>query len=89
MGVRNGRTAWRLLERRSFALLITDYDIPGMNGLHLAWRTRQYLPDLPIILMSGSAPADLQAEVKALNASFMAKPFSLARFEIEVKTLGL
>ncbi len=33
-------------------LVITDYDMPGMNGAELAGRLRQMRPDLPILLLT-------------------------------------
>jgi CheY-like chemotaxis protein len=37
-----------------FALVVTDYTMPGMNGLVLAERLREIRPGLPIILMTGN-----------------------------------
>ncbi|MGK2226368.1 MAG: CheY-like chemotaxis protein [Devosia sp.] len=34
-------------------LLITDYAMPGMNGVELANQARQLRPDLPIVLATG------------------------------------
>lgn len=34
-------------------VLITDYAMPGMNGLELAGRARQLRPHLPVLLATG------------------------------------
>jgi CheY-like chemotaxis protein len=34
-------------------LLITDLSMPSMNGIELARRVREFLPTLPIVLMTG------------------------------------
>jgi CheY-like chemotaxis protein len=39
----------------SIDLVITDYAMPGMNGLELAARIREQRPKLPIILATGYA----------------------------------
>ena len=36
-----------------FELVITDYRMPGMNGVDLALKLREAQPDLPVVLMSG------------------------------------
>jgi DNA-binding NtrC family response regulator len=36
--------------------VITDYEMPGMNGLELATWLKQLHPDLPVIMISGSHP---------------------------------
>ena len=38
---------------QGFALLITNYNMPGMTGLELAAACRQQRPNLPIILCTG------------------------------------
>jgi CheY-like chemotaxis protein len=85
----DGLAAWALLQQQSFALLVTDYDMPVMDGLQLAWQVRQCSPDLPIILMSGGPWADLEAEAKVLRATFLVKPFTLARLKTEIIALRL
>jgi len=57
-------------------LLLTDFDMPGMDGAALARELRIDSPDLPVILMSGSfdpATARLSTPWR-----FLPKPFSLA-----------
>jgi CheY-like chemotaxis protein len=51
---RNGTEAWGLLQSRHFDLLITDYQMPGMNGGDLCRAVRTHLPEshLPIIFVS-------------------------------------
>ena len=40
-------------EREDIALLLTDLNMPGMNGLQLARECHRLRPDLPILLCSG------------------------------------
>jgi CheY-like chemotaxis protein len=50
-----------------FDLLVTDYSMPGMNGLQVAHEVRQRCPDIPIIIATGFASDELQQAVKALG----------------------
>jgi CheY-like chemotaxis protein len=45
-----------LAGRRTFDVMISGLNMPGMNGLELLARVRREYPDLPFILMSGHAP---------------------------------
>jgi CheY-like chemotaxis protein len=56
-----------------FDLVITDYAMPGMNGLDLATKIREVRPSLPIILATGYA--ELQAE-DARGFTRLAKPYT-------------
>ena len=54
--VYNGYEALVRFEGETFDLLVTDYRMEGMNGLELAGLTRQKVPGIPIIVVSGYAP---------------------------------
>jgi len=42
---------------RSFDLVITDYRMPGMNGIEVIRRLREHRGDVPVILISGFSQA--------------------------------
>lgn len=49
----NGDEALQLFERSPFAVVVTDYRMPRMNGAELIVRMRQLNPNIRIILLSG------------------------------------
>lgn len=66
--------ALTLIERDGAAdLVLTDYKMPGMNGVELATAIRKIRPDIPILLITGFAS---QSD-RPLDASLprLAKPF--------------
>ncbi len=50
----NGKDAWELLQRQAFALLITDINMPIMDGFSLTERVKQNekLRDLPVVIVT-------------------------------------
>ncbi len=74
----NGRKAIELFENEWFDLVITDYEMPGMNGADLCRHLRQYRTQLPIILLTARGYeidfTGLTEEVRL--ASVIDKPFS-------------
>jgi DNA-binding NtrC family response regulator len=48
--------------------VITDYEMAGMNGVEFADEVKRRHPQLPILMMSGSAPTDEDAMV-SIDAS--------------------
>lgn len=57
-------------------LLVTDFRLPGMNGLQLLAEARRRNPQLPVVVMT--AYADTQLAVQALKGGardFLIKPF--------------
>jgi CheY-like chemotaxis protein/anti-anti-sigma regulatory factor len=74
----DGRSALELLAEHEVDVIITDYRMPGMDGIELMRVARRLKPNLPVILVSGQA--DIQTAVRALKedaADFLQKPFDL------------
>ncbi len=75
--VADGFVALEYLWEHHIDLVITDYWMPGLNGLELIQRIRQSWPQLPIILMTGHNPAELAPALDALAlAGYLSKPFN-------------
>jgi CheY-like chemotaxis protein len=53
----NGRQALKLFLSRKIDAVVTDFEMPGMNGTELAARLKRLRPDLPVLLVSGSKSA--------------------------------
>jgi two-component system response regulator FlrC len=65
------------LDPTSTHILITDFKLPGMNGLELIEKVRLTTPHLPVVMMT--AFADTALAVQALRAGardFLVKPFN-------------
>ena len=54
-------------------LLLTDFDMPHLNGVQLAAAIRQFQPRIGVVLMSGSH--NLEAASVACS-TFLSKPFT-------------
>ena len=64
------------LDTQTPQLIVTDFRLPGMNGIELIGRVHAKYPQLPVVVMT--AYADTQLAVKALKAGardFLIKPF--------------
>ena len=76
----DGAEALEILERESgaFDLLLTDIQMPVMDGIALALTAARDFPDLTILLMTGFA--DQRERASGLNAivhDVVTKPFSV------------
>ncbi len=72
----NGEEALRKMQESSIVLMLTDLNMPGMNGLELARRARKLAPDLRIIMCTGSlSPEISELASRAGIAKVLGKPF--------------
>ena len=69
VAARDGHTALDEIERQHFDLVVTDYQMPGMNGLELVEAVRGKLPDVPAILMTDHDSRELREDALRLGVS--------------------
>lgn len=70
--------ALKFLGAEPFALVITDYRMPGMDGLDFATEVRRLDPNVPIIMMTAFPDPTLADKAKAAGVGLLiVKPFDL------------
>ncbi|WP_285423704.1 MULTISPECIES: response regulator transcription factor [unclassified Pseudomonas] len=84
----SGQKALSILDREKPQLVITDYMMPGMNGIELveAIRAHKTLGNVPVMLMSG-AQAHLGMERPDLFVRVFDKPFDIQSVIAAVKSV--
>jgi DNA-binding NtrC family response regulator len=86
----NGEEALHLLGEEKIDLVISDYQMPGMDGRELIRRINKFHPSLPVILITGR-PFSEGADPSFLEYFFgyFSKPVDLVLLEISIaKALG-
>lgn len=73
----DGEEAAALLGQETFDCLVTDWDMPGKNGLELARAAKVLNPLMPVILASGSLdPGTMERYTReGLIDGYLPKPF--------------
>ncbi|MBK5275535.1 MAG: response regulator [Desulfuromonadales bacterium] len=75
-GAESGEEALEQIKERTFSLMITDYNMPGLNGLELARKGLELAPQMPIIMDSGMISPNLVRLAKEIGISrVLPKPF--------------
>jgi DNA-binding NtrC family response regulator len=70
----------------AFDLLVSDMQMPGLDGVALAERAVAAAPHLRIVLMSGFTGGMERAHaIKGAAARFLSKPFTLEQIRAEVR----
>jgi DNA-binding NtrC family response regulator len=72
----NATEALALIDRMSFAVVLCDLRMPGMDGMELLPLLARRLPDSTLIMMSAYGTAELAVEAMKRGAyDYLAKPF--------------
>jgi len=74
--VSNGDEALALLTEVNPDFVIADVHMPGANGYEVCRRSKQLLPEVPVLLLVGTFEPFDEAQTRAVGAdSFLKKPF--------------
>lgn len=82
----DGQSAWGLLNRLGpVDLVVSDWDMPRMDGCELARRVRDRFPLLPFVLVSGNP--DLRGAAGCGASALLEKPFTREQLRSTLATL--
>ncbi len=75
----NGEEAWVHLEEKDFDVLLSDIDMPIMDGMALLRRVRENLQNPPeVIMLTGQATVETAIEAMKLGAyDYLTKPYRI------------
>jgi len=74
--VESGKEALVKLNERTFSMMITDYNMPGLDGLELARKGLEIAPQMPIIMDTGGISPKITRLAREIGiAKVLAKPF--------------
>jgi two-component system capsular synthesis sensor histidine kinase RcsC len=85
-----GAEAQRLARRHRYALVLTDYQMPGLNGYALAVWIKQRWQNTLVFVMTGCNPAEVSDYAGGNSVDrWIYKPFGLAHLREALVGTGL
>ena len=76
----DGREALRIIREKRPSILITDIRMPDVDGLSLIRQTKEIMPELKLIIVSGFAEFDYAEQALEFGVSnYLLKPVSEAK----------
>lgn len=86
LGARSGLDAIRAVARQRFCLALVDIKMPNVGGQEAIMKMRQYDPQMPIILMTGS-PGSLGWKLRMVCQGCLYKPFRLEQLRAMIEAI--
>lgn len=83
----NGLQAFSFINQKNYDLILSDYQMPGISGLELLHRIRQYQHKAFLILMTAYGTDELEHKAKQFVDTYLNKPFDLPLLTDLVKKL--
>jgi DNA-binding NtrC family response regulator len=82
----DAETALQTLNKEKFDLIVTDFRLPGMNGLEFLQAVKRANADLPVVVMTAYGTVESAVEAMKAGASdYVLKPFSLAELVLVIR----
>jgi len=62
--------AFEMIRNRPYCAVVSDYEMPGMNGIEFLQQVRNHFPDLPFLIFTGRGREDVVIEALNSGASY-------------------
>jgi CheY-like chemotaxis protein len=72
---KDGLDALAHLERQPYDVLVTDYQMPSLNGLYLLTISRALWPSLPVVMVSGELGQVRSDAIRQGAYAWLSKPY--------------
>ncbi|MBF0310429.1 MAG: response regulator [Magnetococcales bacterium] len=82
----NAAGAFAKLKEVPIDVVITDYNMPFVDGMELFHKIRAKFPEMPVIMMSGVGSTDVVVEfMKARGTDFLSKPLNIQELDQKIR----
>lgn len=87
---KNGQEALAILKEKKVDVVVTDINMPTMNGLDMIEKMKSLYPSIPVIVMSAHTEMEFIEKTQALGVKeYLVKPFDFIKFIELVSSMDL
>ena len=82
----NGQEALDHLRRQQFSLVLSDIDMPSMDGVRLLQNVKEVHPDIEVVMITGVVDVEVALRAMRMGANdYLTKPFNLEEVRLTVE----
>ena len=83
----SGENGLRIFLKNRFDVVLSDYEMPGMDGVAFACSVKKSSPRTPVVIMTGAGKETVLARKSTAVDEVISKPFTLAGIDETIQNL--
>lgn len=84
----SGENGLRIFLMNKFDIVLSDYEMPGMDGVAFACSVKKSSPRTPVVIMTGAGRETVFSRNSTAVDEVISKPFSLAEIDVTIQNLS-
>ena len=84
----SGESALRIFLKNKFDVVVSDYDMPGMDGVVFACSVKRFSPSTRIVIMTGAGREAVLSKNGAAVDEVLCKPFTLMEIDETIRNVA-
>ena len=84
----SGEKGLRIFFKNNFDVVVSDYEMPGMNGVALSARIKAWSPSTPVVLITGAGKGTILSQKAASVDRILFKPINLSEIDKAIRSLS-
>jgi CheY-like chemotaxis protein len=84
----SGANGLNVFRKSNFDIVLSDYDMPGMDGVAFACSVKECSPRTPVVIMTGSGRESVFSRKSAAVDEVISKPFTLAEIDETIQNVA-
>ena len=84
----SGENGLRIFLKNKFDIVLSDYEMPGMDGVAFACSVKKSSPRTPVVIMTGAGKETVFSRESTAVDEVISKPFTLSEIDETIQNLS-
>jgi CheY-like chemotaxis protein len=84
----SGESGLSVFFKNKFDIVLSDYEMPGMDGVAFARSIKQHYPGIPVVIMTGAGKETVLSRNSTAVDEVIAKPFTMKEIGATIQNLS-
>jgi len=84
----SGESALRIFLKTKFDVVVSDYEMPGMDGVAFACSLKRFSPCTRVVIMTGAGRETVLSRTGAAVDEVLSKPFTMTEIDETIRNVA-